>query len=208
MRFAYFSECKESAEQCARSNGGTAFARIAHCGKWNYCTHTHGGKKGVLAFWKGLAPAPSELSDGVAHGDLVYFAPSPMPTQEKLAKASPYPSAQITTHKGMQLSIPLAVGAPRLLSFTGNELGDFADDFPDQAARFAARAENIQDTDDDIALLDQELIELIGVALQQNYRVTPELLNDLGWITSVDIIPIYRAIMGADPLPHGAEKDT
>ena len=208
MRWAYFSAQTNSAEECARTNGGEAFAHISHCGKWNYCAHTHNGEKGVLAFWKGMAPGRADLSEGVVFGDLTYFAPDPLPSQKELAKASPYPSAVVTTHRGIQLSIPLAVGAPRMVSFTGNELTGFSGDFAEMAFAVNAMIDNIADEDEDIALLDDRLIELVGRSIQENYAVTPELLDDLGWITSIDIIPIYRAIMGADPLPLGAENDT
>ena len=206
MRWAYFSDKSESPQKCAASQGGEAFAHIAQCGKWNYAPHTHKGVKGVLAFWKGLAPGLNELSDGEElECGLVYFAPDNI-TQADIAKRAPYPSIDVVTHKGFNLSIPLAVAGPRMVSFTGCELGGFADEFPEAAARLDARIESMEDEDG--SDFDTDLINLVSLAMQQTYSVTPELLNDLGWITSNDLIPIYRAIVGADPFPLSGEHDT
>lgn len=208
MRWAYFSAHAPSERECARTQGGEAFKHIAHCGKWNYAKHKYNGQKGILAFWNGLAPGTHELDEGKElENGLIYFKPDPMPTQADLGKRSPYPSIPVTTHKGQQLSIPLAVGAPRMVSFTGHEMMEFADDFPVLAGKMESYVENLKDDEEDIALTDQMLVNLVCKAIQQNYKVTPELLEDLRWITTGDIIPIYRAVMGCDPLAFGGEND-
>lgn len=207
-RWAYFSDqCKN--DRIAREH--EAFQAIQHCGKWSYAAHTHNGVKGVLAFWGSkIPPGRDELTDSPKKCDtgLLYFAPNPIPTQKELGKSSPYPSVDILTHSGRQLSIPLAVGAPRLVSFTGYELGDFVDDFPAAAGRIESIIQNARDDDEDLQIDNKELLDLVCLALQQTYSVTPDLLNDLGWITSVDIIPIVQAVLGADPKASGGDNVT
>jgi hypothetical protein len=203
MRWAYFSSKAPSAQECA-SGPCEAFAHITKCGKWSYVQHTHKGVKGVLAFWKGPAPGTGELGEGVQMDNgLIYFAPDKI-SQADLAKRSPYPAINVIMHKGFNLSIPLAVAGPRSISFTGCEIGGFTDDFPEAAAKLNACVENLEDEED----LDPQLINLAMLAIQQTYSVTPELLEDLGWITTIDLVPIFRAVIGVDPFPLSGESDT
>ena len=186
-----------------------SFDYIRKCGRWSYAQHTHDGNKGTLAFWGKGAPTRAEIGVGVTlENGLVYFAPNPLPTQKELAKKSPYPAVDVMTHCGRQLSIPLAVGAPRLVSFTGYELGDFIDEFPIVAARIEAALLNANDDEEHVAVIDSDILDLVFLAISQTYSVTPELLNDLKWITSLDIVPIISAVMGSDPLASGGAGDT
>lgn len=193
--WAYFAEGVK--ERDARTD--PAFSRIMHCGKWSFAKHTHNGMKGTIAFWgihappKGSLPEPQQIhEDG-----LWYYSPETLPTQRQLAKEHRYPKYDYLTNTGYTISIPLAVGGPRLMDFTTCTLGDFADDFAQKSKELEAVI--LDDDADDVMIDDPRVVSLVLKAIEQTYRVTAELLSELQWVTSLDIEPIYEITRGIYP---------
>ncbi len=179
------------------------FARVLAAGPWSACRSMQDGKPGALIWSQGFnQPIPNfaperwrPCSDG-----LLYLRPDPIPDQMSLARARRANSFDLTTSRGITLSIPLAASAPRLVSFSAGTLGDPADDFGGAAfAVFDRLAEMRKDPAKVVTGTDPEVLRLVLLALQQTYRVTAELLDDLRWISSADIEPIILAIMGQSP---------
>lgn len=194
MGFAYWSDAVRDAMAAKDS---PTFARLACAGPWQFTDWRHEGVRGVLAQWKGAEAgveqygAPRKCADG-----LLYF-PSKRPlTQPELAKRGVPKGIDVLTSRGVTLTIPLAVAAPRMLAFDGPDVvGDLASEYGALAAKVF---------DDMVAkrpIADADIVRLIALAIGESYRVTPEALSDLRWITTSDIDPILSAMMGADPFP-------
>jgi len=208
MTWAYYTDKTRSAMHAREHD---AFKLIQHCGKWNYIQWGRGDTKGILAYWGQVGPSAGDLPEGIeTDKGLIYFKPAILPTQKDLAKSTPLPCIDYMTHKGFNLSIPLAVDSPRSVSFTGKEFGDWVDDFPRFAANLEARIhDSIKDDDVPMILTSDPLaIELVCLAIEQTYSVTSELLTDLGWITSRDIEPIIEIVLGGSPLVLSDDETT
>ena len=193
--WAYFAEGVK--ERDARTD--PAFSRIMHCGKWSFAKHKHNGKKGAIAFWGPKAPARGSLPEPQQlHDDgLWYYKPAELPSQRQLAKEHGYPKYDYLTNTGHTISIPLAVGGPRIIDFCTNSFGNYSDDF-------ALKAQEIErlildGEADEILLDDPRVMGLIIKAIEQTYRVTAELLSELQWVNTLDIAPIYDIIRGVYP---------
>lgn len=176
------------------------FDKIRHLGDWSYVAHSvmidGGRKKGVLAYWKqDKPPTPENLAEPRQSFDsnLLYFAPDYI-TQRMLAKEHRLPMFDYVTRSGVQLSIPLAVGGAQIVDFTNLQFGGYADEFP----RLAMEIEQqfLDEEKENPTINDPKILRLIIKALEQCYKVTPDLLSDLQWIDSHDVEPIFNIIMG------------
>ncbi len=172
-----------------------AFKRIHIAGPWQYFPVSHDGKNGIGAIWadnkEGACPLalfgkPRKSFDG-----LVYF-PGEKIAQINLGKRDYIEGIEYATSRGITLTIPFASYAAVDVSFSSLSLGGPSDEF-------AQMAENIWENRSTILVRDPRLLRLIYLAIAQNYRVTQETLDDLNWVTSKDIDPIYCCIMGLDP---------
>ncbi len=172
-----------------------AFERIRIAGPWQYFSCSHAGKSGVAATWAdnkdGACPL-SVFGEGRKSFDGLYYFPGTTPKQIDIGKRDYIDGIEYTTSLGVTLTIPLAAHAAVEVSFSSLELGGPSDEF-------AKMAEDIWANRDNIQIRDQRLLRLIFLAIAQNYRITQELLDDLRWLTSKDIDPIYCCIMGLDP---------
>ncbi len=175
--------------------GSSVFKRIAPGGPWSYVAHSWNGAKGVAAVWidaNGACTLDQYLPPKPCYDGLMYFA-NPLPQEQMAIGRRDYiPGIEYLTSRGINLTIPLAAGAASEVLFSSLTLGDPADEF-------AALANSIWERKDSVMVRDPELIRLIYLAIAQNYRVTQEMLDDLKWITSKDIDPIYCCVMGLDP---------
>ncbi len=178
-----------------------AFKRIMSCGPWKWTKWQHNGKSGVLAFQDDADTAghaaPITCKDG-----LIYFGYKDMPDQSVLARESIPNSFSVTLASGRVISVPMAIAAPRFMSFDGMSQDEHATDFGKEAFRIWGNIAQKQFPS------DADSRKLVFLAINQNYKVTEESLTQLNWITDVDIVPIMLAVSGRDPKLVAAEKDT
>ncbi len=172
-----------------------AFERLKIAGPWQFFNSFHNGAKGVAAIWKenidGACPLSSFGEGRKSFDGLIYF-PGVTPNQMDIGKRDFIDGIEYITSLGITLTIPLAAHASVEVSFSDLELGGPSDEF-------AKMAEDVWSCRNDIKVRDKRLLRLIFLAIAQNYRVTQETLDDLRWLTSKDIDPIYCCIMGLDP---------
>ncbi len=172
-----------------------AFERIKIAGPWQFFGALNEGVKGVAAIWKdntdGACPLASLGKFRKCFDGLVYF-PGTTPKQIDIGKRDYIEGIEYTTSLGVTLTIPLAAHAAVEVSFSSLDLGGPSDEFAKMAEEIWANKENI-------LIRDPRLLRLVFLAIAQNYRITQELLDDLRWLTSKDIDPIYCCIMGLDP---------
>ncbi len=186
---AYFSDKTGDPMNAAEH---PSFTRILSAGKWMYTKYTHAGKNGVLAH---LASEPQldRMPSKVCSDGLVYFGYVKEPTQDELARENVPNSFPVTLSGGRVIDIPLAVAAPMALSFDGSTQDEHASEFGREAFRIWEGIEQKKPP------TDNECRHLIYLAINQNYKVTAELLTQLRWVTDVDVVPILLAISGRDP---------
>lgn len=191
-----------------RDGSHAGLARIALAGPWQFSAHPEGG---ALATWKG-APVPrvDDLGEAVACPDgLMYYRPKVMPAQADLAKPSRSEwEIDVDLANGMRLTVLLAASEPRRLRFVGPDaVGDALTEYGQLARRVQRRlAESTPDAP--ITAADADVRRLLVLAVGQRYRVTDDLLDDLGWISTADVDPLLQAIQGADPKACAAATGT
>ncbi len=198
---AYFTDRVRDPME-ARDSG--IFARIQPAGPWSYCDFIHDGKRGVLAFWPDANGAPTPEAYGKARtcsDGLAYLPARAMPSQEALAKANGLPGMDYATSRGVTLTVPYAACSAREISFATTGFGEPSDEF----AKLSAI---VWEARESITLSDPRLICLVMLAVAQNYRVTAELLDDLRWLTSRDVEPVFLCMMGIDPKAIAAAGTT
>ncbi|HEV8176273.1 MAG TPA: hypothetical protein VGP44_01150 [Gemmatimonadales bacterium] len=184
-----------------------AFARVLESGPWSSTEFNHHeAGSGALLFWTDKSIGQTDLRRPEAWrkcaDGLWYCRPAVLPDQSILAKRNCPQGIDVTLATGLLLTIPLATAAPRAVCFSSGSLGDPSSEFGRVADAVYDRMANGKDDAGKakgLPLLDPQVLRLVTLALMAAYRVTPELLDDLGWITSADIDPILCAIMGTDP---------
>jgi hypothetical protein len=173
------------------------FQRILSAGPWavgEYSAGVHG--MGTVAFWAGTEVGDLDNLQWRQCADGLLYARRGMPKQTELAKRNTSPGIDITLSTGVYLTVPIAAAAPRKVLFGSGDLGEPVTEY---AKRALALFERMSDPKNKISILDPESLMVVTLAVQAAYRVTTELLDDLGWITSADIDPILCAAMGSDP---------
>lgn len=185
-----------------RSHAG--LARLAIAGPWQFAQHPEGG---CVATWLGSKPrAFDSLGDGEACEDgMVYYRPDPLPGAMDLAKSKhSEDEIDVDLECGVRLSILLAISAPRRLRFTGGAaIGDPLSEYG-LLARDVQRRLAEAPADQPLTVADAGVRRLLFLAVAQRYRVTEELLNDLGWLSTADVDPLLCAIWGSDPKAFAA----
>jgi hypothetical protein len=174
-----------------------AMAPIMDAGPWAVADYEHPEfGRGALAYWTGCA-APEhrpgdwrKLADG-RH----YLPPVTLPSPGQLWRDSGPAGIDLQLSSGIYLTIPLAVYSPQVVDlFTGQITG--------AATTFGVEAFALFDrmaAEPTIPLTDKQVLRVIALALMARYRLTPELLQDLRWVTTADIDPILSAILGTHP---------
>lgn len=186
-------------------------ARLMVAGPWKVKTAQH-PKLGTGALaWNGEGDLPDNLlttGEWRDCGDgLHYRKPSPLPSQADIARAGCPRGIDVLMSTGVLLTIPLALAAPRKLSFARPGLGDPATEFGIIAERLFERFRTLPD-DKIISFLDPDCLAVVTQALMAAYKTTPELLDDLGWVTSTDVESILLAVMGSDPKASAPDPST
>ncbi len=186
------------------------FARLMTAGPWKAKSAIHPELgQGALA-WNGPEEFTEDLLKGEwreCHDGLRYRRPPVMPTQASLARSSCPRGIDVLMSTGVQLTIPLALAAPRKLSFARQTTDEPATEFGRIAHKLGERLRALPENGG-IPNTDPEVLHTVTQALMTAYRVTPELLDDLEWITSADLEPIVCAIMGSDPKAFAPEPST
>jgi hypothetical protein len=96
---------------------------------------------------------------------------------------------------GIYLTIPLAVYSPQVVDLFSGQITGAATPFGVEAFALFDRMA----AEPSIPLTDKQVLRVIALALMARYRLTPELLQDLRWVTTADIDPILSAILGTHP---------
>lgn len=171
------------------------FARLRAGNKWKSCDSNQLGGRGVVAFLGDQQPAPNsegwyECADG-----LFYLPGRALPAQSDLVRPHSVNGVDYETSRGVTITIPIASSAPRKLLFSKGRAGDPSEEWANRA--FALFDKLVQK--EFIAVVDPQVLSLVCDAIGHVYYTTPELLDELGWITSADIDPILVCLMGQDP---------
>lgn len=176
-----------------------AFRRLLPAGPWQTQTWAHPSLGwGALAWWVGCTqpePTPEawrEIPDG-----LWYAPPALLPTQAELARPNCPGGIDVPLICGRVVTMPLATLAPRKLRLTTGTAGEPADEYGRLA--YAVRDRLAAAGKAGLPVLDPDLLRLLTAGLQLAYRVTPELLDDLEWLSTGDIDPLLCAALGHDP---------
>jgi hypothetical protein len=181
-----------------------AFRRLLPAGPWAVTAAEHPagqGGRGSLAWQLAPGETPAVVPDVRAWAwracpdGLWYGSGGGLPSQASLAREAAPPGVDLVLGGGTTLTIPLAVAAPRLIDFGAGGIGEPATEL----GRLAYRIYDRLTAEQGIGLADPDLHRLVLLAVQASYRVTEELLTDLGWISTVDLDPIVCAIFGTHP---------
>lgn len=171
-----------------------AFDRLRPGSKWLAADSSQNGKRGTVVYLgdqpSGGTPGWEPCADG-----LFYLPGRPMPEQATLGREHRVDGIDYTTSQGVTLTIPIAAAAPRKLLFSTGKSGA-------PAAGFAQRAFALFDrlgAEEKVSPVSPDVLSLVADAIGHVYYVTPEMLDELGWLTSADIDPIICCLMGSDP---------
>ena len=148
----------------------------------------------MVAFIGEQPPADSQGWIEVADG-MRYLPGRALPDQLDLVRPNSVSGIDYQTSTGATITIPIASAAPRRLLFSRGLAGDHAEGW---ATRAFALFDKLL-VKDFVSVTDPEVLSLICDAVGSVYFTTPELLDELGWITSADIDPILVCLMGQDP---------
>lgn len=173
------------------------FARILAAGPWQVTAINHPTRGwGALAWWPGC-PQPGDVSWRQSPDGLWYASPARLPTQAELARANAPRGIEVQVTCGASLTMPLATLAPRRLSLLTGAVGIPADEYGRLAYTVSNRLREAGSAG--LPIVDAEVLRLLVAGLGLAYRVTAELLEDLGWITTADVDPLLCAALGHDP---------
>lgn len=194
---AYFAPGVSCAQRPAKDI--PEFARVASAGPWACCDSSQCGANGALIFLVGAeqpAVGHGKPEDWIDCGDgLRYLTGQPMPTQAELVRDHNVRGIDYLTSRGITLTVPVATASPRKISFASKKALGYATDFAELAFRVFDRISD----EKGLSPLDPDVLKVVADAIGHVYRTTPEILDELGWITSADIDPIICCIFGSDP---------
>lgn len=166
-------------------------------GPWASCAYNDGS----LVFWSDPDPKkrrPPNLREyeeprATGHEGLLYYRPKQLPEQSDLAlPRSNDMDCDVRLSSGVYLTVPCCLAAPRKLSLSTGQLGDYADEFGKLGYEIFDRISSKEP----IALLDPDVLRLVYLGLASRYRLTPELLDDLEWVSVDDIDMLITYFLG------------
>jgi hypothetical protein len=175
------------------------FSRLRPGDKWFACDSSQNGKRGALVVFG--RPDSTEMpaqgcSGWVECADgLLYLPGRKMPEQADLVRGHRVDGIDYVTSTGVTLTIPVAAASPRKLLFSSGKTGDPASDWAKRAFDLFDRLRSSER----VSATDPAIIALVCDAIGHVYATTPEMLDELGWLTSADLDPILVCMMGADP---------
>jgi hypothetical protein len=174
------------------------FRRILPAGPWQVASYNHPVQGwGAMAWWVGCAQ-PEDLPDWRASPDgLWYCGPAALPGQAELARPNAPRGIEVPVTCGAMLTMPLATLAPRRVSLLTGQLGEPADEYGRLGYAVSARLRAAGEAG--LPVTDREVLRFLTAGLALAYRVTAEMIEDLGWVTTADVDPLLCAALGHDP---------
>ena len=180
------------------------FAAIQHAGPWQYQGHPSGG---TLATMIGFNAAIEDFKEAQSlESGLHYLAPKCMPTLYDLAKPTIGSGVVMQFACGIAAEIPVAVVRFRQLRLSASvrdRVGDPVTEYGRLSVSLLDRAKVERGIPHD----DHDLHRLLVLALSQRYRVTAEILDDLGIISTEDVEPMLGIIWCGDPKAGAPASD-
>ena len=164
--------------------------RLRAAGPWQYQAHAGG----TLATWRGAGTRAEDLGVArpVAEG-IRYLPPRALPSPDDLARqerAGDSLEAVTVDDQGTVLHIVPALLTPRAILSSGLA-GDPATRYGREAhAAFRAIAAAPEDKEEAARLA----VAVCRLALCYSYRLTDELLDDLGWINESSVTALWEAV--------------
>ena len=174
-----------------------ALAPIMDAGPWSVADWEHPELgHGVIAYWTGCAKPDHRPGQWRALPDgRHYLAPAVLPSPGQLWRDSGPAGIDLQLSSGLYLTIPLATHSPQVVDLFSGQITGPATAFGSEAFALFDRIA----AEPGISLTDPQVLRVIALALMARYRLTPELLSDLRWITTADIDPVLSAILGTHP---------
>lgn len=175
--------------------GNPVFAPIQPGGPWSYWSHPAGG---TLAVWSDAAShtpegyrAPEDIGGG-----LHYCGPLELPHLHDLARPVTG-GTDVRLACGLTITVPVALVEHRQLRLgnRGPRVGAPVTEYGRLAAMLRDRAAAEGGVPSD----DADLLRLLTLAVAQCYRVTADLLDDLGVLAASDTDSLLGAIWCGDP---------
>ena len=178
----------------------SAWERLKPAGPWALgdAVHPTAGR-GCMVWWKDAKqPDAAELEWRECPDGLWYAPPLTLPDQIELARRNIPSCIDVAMSTGVTLSIPMAAASPRSIDFATGKVGKPASEFGRRAHALYDRLAGLP-KDATVSAADPDVLMVLTLGVMTSYRVTPELLTDLAWFTTVDVLPTVGAIMGIDP---------
>lgn len=156
---------------------------------------------------------PVEVCEGVRFLSWKDTAPT---SGELLRPAESLPMCiDVDLERGERVVMPIAAGSSRAVLFRSRTTGDVVDEYATKAQIYREKSIELSQlwqkqsdwSDGDSAkamALNEEVlalnIEVVCLGLKRAYRVTEDVLEALGWVTSSDLERLGLAALGVDPL--------
>lgn len=182
-------------------------AAFAYAGPWQFV----GYEGGALAQFKtedGKARPLEQydfdnMRDAVGMDGVKYVPLKELPAQADLAKPIRGHYDCDVELARVHLTICPGFAGPRVIDFSQRQCSEYADEYGALAEELYERWLDEDKTGESITIVDPMVLRVIHLAIAQRYRVTPDLLTDLRWITDVDVEPILEVVFGLRPKAAG-----
>lgn len=168
-------------------------ARLHSAGPWQYQMHL----KGALATWRANGPVPrtSFGEERRTVDGLIYYPPKILPTPEDLLRPAMVQKADlvdvvVSQDSGTVIRILPAYMTPRQI-MDDNTVGDSMTVYGRAVRKLLDRMADSKSP----KMLDfaEELAECCRLAIMYSYRMTRELLTDVGWLNEESLPGVWRA---------------
>lgn len=176
-----------------------AAKRIRSAGLWTACN----AAEGVVLLPEGIEAYAADLyGEGrPTHDGATYRPPLALPALRDLERFRRPEGTLVDLASGVQVWAAIATMSPRRIawSHSGASAADLACDW---AREVNALWTEVQHGDDGSMRFKCDEVRVLRVVLgvlQASYRITEELLTDLGVLTTADPWPILMAAWGLDP---------
>lgn len=175
------------------------YQRIAPAGPWVKVNATPQGTT-FLRDAKAFAPDAYNPPRPTADGGL-YYGPKVLPPPKALRRECAG-TQEVTTAGGLKLDVRVAYLSPRQIGWAPGgaiHMGNLRDSWAFDALALWNSAEKDPDGTIRITLDPVRVGRVVFGAVRSCYRVTEELLEDLGWIASEDLLTCLFGVWGIDP---------
>lgn len=168
-------------------------ARLLEAGPWQAQPH----EAGCLIAWKQPNNMPLSLTECLAGRQtpegMIYYGPKALPKPAGIARPNTgKPEAEsVEVRPGVILKILPVTSCPRRL-LTNGELGQSSHTYSILVHQLYDRIQKHE-----VRLDDPDLIHVALACMRYTYRLTNELIDDLGWLDTETIEQLWRAAIGA-----------